>query len=206
MILTLTINHGKVKNLKHTEGGMMKRVKGTWLTDYVKVIRANKDKKTEFEPFLKPEDWKIVDSKILPSQWYPLESFKRLGKAIFKVVADSNLQTTRQFGRLIARELLKTYKNLVIPDDPAASILKLIQLHENFFRDIDSGTQLVEKKDRYIHIKLTLAATDMIDEMAEPFAWQLAGKMEELAILAGAKNVTLQVQKNPQNFDLKFSW
>jgi hypothetical protein len=192
--------------MNHKEVQMDRKVKGTWFADYVKLIRANKKYNPEFDQYLQPEDWQLINSKILPSQWYAFESYKRIGRAIFNVIAKSDLQITRQFGRLIANNLLPIYKNMVVKGDAAASVTKLVQLHETFFREIESRTHIIEQDKNHITIKLILSATDMIDEMAEPFAWQLAGKMEELAVQASSSQVQLRVKKNPRDFEILLSW
>ena len=182
------------------------RIKGTWFTDYVKVIRANKHRKAEFDNYLKPEDWQLVETKILPSQWYPLETYKRIGEAIFRVIAGSSLEMTFIFGQQILKELLKTYKNMLVVGDPAASVAKLVHLHDNFFKNIQSKTEIVEKDEHHLVIKFILAPQDMIDKMSEPFAWQLAGKMVELANQACGRQVKYQVAKNKRDFDITISW
>lgn len=45
-------------------------VKGTLLVDYVKAIKGNKDR--EWDKWLEPEDWELIEGNVLPSQWYPL--------------------------------------------------------------------------------------------------------------------------------------
>jgi hypothetical protein len=41
------------------------KVKGTMMIDQVRMIRGNKDK--DWNKYLKPEDWNIINTKILPS-------------------------------------------------------------------------------------------------------------------------------------------
>jgi len=78
-----------------------KRVKGTLLLDYVCMIRANKDK--DWQKYLKPEDWEIINGRILPSLWYPYETFERAGMATFYVLGGGNFDAVRAWGKISYR-------------------------------------------------------------------------------------------------------
>ena len=81
------------------------KVKGTLIIDYVRIIRANRER--SWDRWLAKEDWEIIDGQVLPSNWYPYESFRRIGFAVFKEIANSDLNVAQQFGRLTIRNLAK---------------------------------------------------------------------------------------------------
>jgi hypothetical protein len=57
----------------------MVKVKGTMIVLFVKGIRA--DKSGRHDPFLTDQDRGIISQQILPSAWYPAETYKNyLGK------------------------------------------------------------------------------------------------------------------------------
>lgn len=55
------------------------KIRGTFLKDYVKIIRGTRDK--DWEKFLTAQDWEILDSMILPTEWYPGETWAGLQMA-----------------------------------------------------------------------------------------------------------------------------
>ena len=61
------------------------KVKGTMLIDQVRMIRGNKDK--DWNKYLTPEDLNIIKGRVLPAAWYPLETYKRCGRAVFQLLA-----------------------------------------------------------------------------------------------------------------------
>ncbi len=48
-------------------------VKGTVLTDLVKIVR--KERQLGWDDYLQPEDWDIINGDILATQWYPGDFF-----------------------------------------------------------------------------------------------------------------------------------
>ena len=72
------------------------RVKGTLLLDYVRMIRANKE--LDWDEYLETEDWEVINSQILSSQWYSYDSFRRIAYGVFKVIGKSeNLSISRDY-------------------------------------------------------------------------------------------------------------
>jgi len=179
-------------------------VKGTWILDFVKMIRANKDK--DWDRWLAPEDWEIINAQVLPSQWYPFESYERIGKAVFVEIAQSNLDITRTFGRIMMRDLLKVYKNILVEGDLAASVEKFNILRKTFFRGIESDLIFVEQGECHMVFKLMIAGIDRERASPEAFAHQLAGNLEELVEQAGGKNVSVSVKTVEDGYELSLGW
>jgi hypothetical protein len=65
---------------------MPRHVKGVLFADYVRMLRAHRDR--PWTQYLQPEDLPYLDQRIDPGQWYPMETFERLGIAIMHAVAD----------------------------------------------------------------------------------------------------------------------
>jgi len=182
------------------------KVKGTWFLPYVQMIRANKARKAEFDDFLQPQDWEIINNKVLVSSWYPFESYRRMGEAVFRVLARGDLQTVQATGQGLMREMLKTYKNMVVANDPIASLGKLLQNQSNFFRNIDSMISFTKKEPGQVEIQLAMTHEFLADPVTLAFAHQIAGKMEELISQAGGKHAKVEVKKNPLNFAFHVTW
>jgi hypothetical protein len=180
------------------------KVKGTWMVDLVKLLRAAKDK--DFSKYLTKEDFVVLNSKILPSQWYPFETYKRLGLAVFKVIGNSQLTASRAFGRMNMANLLKIYGNIMIPGDPAATVEKFAALAGNFFQGIGTGYRVVERGPKSIKIKIVIDEKDDLGETAILFPHQISGNVEELLIQSGAKNHRLELEKVADGSILTATW
>jgi hypothetical protein len=179
-------------------------VKGTWITDYVRMIRAAKDK--PWDQYLTPEDWKIVNSKVLSSVWYPYESFNRIGKAVFREIAQGNLAVSRTFGKMFAENLAAVYKTVLVPGDPASTISKVYALQGTFFRDIPSliAPAVHEPKRTVVRISVTRLERELGEP--EAFAYQFLGMLEQLADKVGARKCQSAVRKVEGGYEIDLSW
>jgi hypothetical protein len=180
------------------------QVKGTWITDYAKMIRANKDK--DWNQYLTPEDWQIINAKILSSAWYPYETFMRTGNAVFHEIAQQNLAVSRAFGKMFADNIAKVYKNIVIPGDPAASISKIYALQGTFFRDVPSViAPVLHKKNRTV---VQISVTKLEREIGAPeaFAHQFMGMLERMLELVGVKKYSSEIREVETGHELDLRW
>ena len=84
----------------------VEKVKGTMLIDQVRMIRGNKDK--DWRNYLTSEDWAIVKGMVMPASWYPVETYKRCGRDVFKVFAGGNTDIVRLSGKMRRKELFET--------------------------------------------------------------------------------------------------
>jgi len=190
----------------------MAEVKGVWILDYAKMIKnllkVNPEKKSDFDEWLTEKDWEIINSMILPVQYYPYECFQRIGQAVFKVVARSNLDASRAFGRKMISELLKFYKRLLVKNDPLESLKRFISFHTEYFKEVQAKSELIDSSPKSAVIRLKLTDTDKkYPEAAEAFAWQLGGSFEQLAAVAEGKKIKLSIIKEPQgDFIFNIQW
>lgn len=65
----------------------MGNVKGSILLDWVKAVRA--DKKGSYDKLLSDADKEIVARTILPSSWYPFETYMACFKAVAWLCRDN---------------------------------------------------------------------------------------------------------------------
>src|SRR4051812_47136846 len=80
-----------------------RNVKGVLFADYVRMIRGQKG--VDWSAQLAPADLPFLQQRIEPAQWYPMESFERLGVAILRHVALGDMNAVRMWGRFSADEL-----------------------------------------------------------------------------------------------------
>jgi hypothetical protein len=163
------------------------RVKGTMFVDQVKMIRANKG--LDWNQYFGPEDWEIINKRILPSEWYPLDIYIKCALAVFKVVAQENLDLVRFRGKLRGKELFESvYKSLVTPNDPSFSLSRFVTVYSQLFNFSSlklehAGTN---HEKLYHDSKSTVSAN-------RPYCYQLMGHLEVLIEMAGGKNVKITI-------------
>jgi hypothetical protein len=97
-----------------------RQVKGTMILDYVKMIK--KYKVLDWNKYLRPEDWELVESTILPSQWYPFDFYRRSSQAAFQLIGGGSLEKAHADGRRMAHRMFETvYMSVIQRKDAGGS-------------------------------------------------------------------------------------
>lgn len=177
-----------------------KKVKGSILLDYVRMIRANKDK--DWNKYLKPEDWDIINGRILPSMWYPLDTFQRAGLAAFHILGGGKLDLVRAWGRISMEQLVKgIYKSIIMDADPIKAIDKFVLLRKQFYNF--SALEMKAIGDKHLNVWIEYGAKE---DGAEPYCAQLKGGFERLVELTGGKNpkVSTGIKKHDGRDGIEF--
>lgn len=161
---------------------MAKHVKGVLFLDYVRMIRKRKE--VDWDRYLTAEDRDVLARMILPSQWYPLETYQRCGVAVLHEIAAGDVQVVRSWGRQSMDELIKIYKNLIKSDDALDSLKKFQVLRSRFF-DFEA-VQVKPGEGKKVEIKVDTSFGGVADEA---YAYQMLGSFERFLELSGAKNI-----------------
>lgn len=106
-------------------------VKGVLFADYVRMLRAHRGR--PLGEFLSPEDSAYLDREIDPWTWYPMETFERLGVAIFQTIAEGDLGLVRDWGRASVARVVSTNEHVIVPRDPRESLMRFFVLRRSFF-------------------------------------------------------------------------
>jgi len=164
-----------------------RKVKGTMVVDHVRMIRANKGR--DWDKYLKPQDWEIVNGRILPSMWYPLETYQRCGWATYQVLAGGNLDLVRLRGRIRGKELFEDiYKNIVIDQNPMKALDRFVIIYGQLFNFSTLEFEKVGEKHARIHHDY-----DPNDPGSLPYCYQLMGHFDTLIEMTGGKNVKIEL-------------
>ena len=108
------------------------KVKGSMMMFVVKGVRAAGVE--HFDALLNDEDRGFLTQRILPINWYPFDSYKRLFDALVTVVARGNPQTIRQWGRDYGSTILQgVYQSTISPGDPLRSLKNYEQRFSSFY-------------------------------------------------------------------------
>jgi len=108
------------------------RVKGRLFIDLVKLVRKNKDQ--PWHRYLTPEDMAIVNDMIIPSAWYPLGTFRRVGKAAVELIGGSDPQKAEQWGMESVDKIpTDLYKSFFEKNDPKAAVKNYVNINQKCF-------------------------------------------------------------------------
>ena len=166
-----------------------RKVKGTMLVDYVRLIRSRKD--IDWDKHLTKEDLEIIQGRIFPLGWYPYETFQRCGLAVLHEIANDDLKIVRALGRITMQNLVeKTYHKLAQAKDIFDAFKALQAIRSRFF---NFASPYYEKAGPSSIRIILEGAPD--EEGLEALCYQVIGNYEYLTELYGGKNVKLTWEK-----------
>jgi len=180
-----------------------RRVKGSVIIDYLKIIRANPD--LPWAEHLTPSDLEQLDQMILPSSWYPIDLFERIGIAIFKLVSKDNYDIVHSFGRMVGERINTENPGLVVPDRPNDTLNKYLVIQDRLysFKFIEKGDSSPGQTIVHIH-------SEPEDQGAPLLISSTSGTIERLIELSGARNIKFNliesVAKGADKNSLEVTW
>ena len=120
------------------------QVKGTMITDYVKLVRSNPDK--DWGRYLEDGDWEIINGQVLSSAWYPYEFFRRLGYAVFKEIAPGHQVACHLFddaGAITTETPYTVSENIL----EACNVSKHFPIRKGIFKRVVAHVKAVDGVD-----------------------------------------------------------
>lgn len=163
----------------------MAKVKGMLLVPWVKIARA--DKTGAFDKWLDDSDRQIVSSRVFPSSWYPLDTYRHLFDAVSTVFANGNEQTIQEWGYDASVELLTgPYRNIIVPNSPLESMKKCMFMGALFFDPGKTEIKILGEKAFEIHL------IDYPPDFKNLY-FLLLGWYARLLDLAGAQNIESEI-------------
>jgi hypothetical protein len=164
-----------------------RHVKGTMLADFVRMIRANRDR--DWDAYLEEGDWEIINSKIYPTKWYPLGYYQRLGYATYKVLAGGDLETVRMSGRMRGKTFFsEVYSSAIAIQDPARALGHFAKIYSSLF---DFSVITIEQVDpKHVIIRHDYDREDVANT---PYCYQLMGYIDALIELTGGVNPRIEL-------------
>jgi hypothetical protein len=162
--------------------GGTRRVKGELFVDYVRMLRGHKG--VDWSRHLQPGDVSYLVRRIEPGEWYPMESFERMGLAILAEIAAGDLETVRAFGRASIDWLAQKHPDLIAPRDPRDTLMRFRVLRSTFFDY--PALELASASDGEAVLRVSYGMSAPAEEAA---SWQTLGFFERLIEVAGAHQV-----------------
>jgi len=183
---------------------MDKHVKGSLFQEYARMVKNLKQ--VDWGKYLTSSDLEIIHHMIIPSKWYPLESYQRLGVAVFQEIAQGKPEAALAWGRHTMDDLYSTYQQLVmVQGDPVSTLKKFHKLSRQFF-DFD-GFEIITLEHNYIQIKLS---RDFGEIAVQGYTYQILGTIQRLIELCGMKEVKAEfdakVWEGAPHTIFKLSW
>jgi hypothetical protein len=177
-------------------------VKGSIIINMIKMIK--KDKSGVYDKYLKNNDRELIDQKIIPSAWFPFDTYKRCLNAIFEVIAKKDLNVAKEWGRMECQvAMTNVYSSIVAGHDPVTFLRRYEIIHKNFY-DFGRTEVIVEGKNRVLY-KLS-----EFDAQFVVLYYVIYGWIERGLELCGAKNikcefVTKSWEGHPAT-SMRFTW
>jgi len=161
---------------------VMRQVRGVLFVDYVRMLRSQKA--VDWTKHLAAEDLPYLQMHVDPGQWYPMETFERMGNAILTTVTRGELFPVQLWGRYSAAQLRAANPTLLAPNDPPETLSRFRVLRQTFF-DFDAlEVPLLHDDEAHIVVRYYMGMS-----AEEAASYQTMGFFEGLLELAGAKDV-----------------
>ncbi|MFH1809348.1 MAG: DUF2378 family protein [Pseudomonadota bacterium] len=165
----------------------MPQVKGSMLTEWVRTVRA--DRSGELAARLPPQLRAMLDTRVLPSLWYPFEFYKACFLIVFELRGGGDLRLARSWGLDYGQQILdRVYPATIRPGDPLAGLCAYERLFSSFF---DFGSVQVEAVGER-EVRLTVRD---FDRDFEPFYHLLGGWMERVVQLCRGEQASVQFEQ-----------
>lgn len=165
------------------------KMKGSLMIGFVRFFKSLKNEK--LNAYLNDEDRKILQERLLQFIWYPGETARHIIKALFEVVAQGNPESSRQWGKFSALEVVPTiYKNFLKPGDPFESLKSFRRIFLTFM-DL-KGLIVAEEKPGLGKLYILDPGDDPI---IVPFVYMMTGFIEGVLELAGAKEINCAIKR-----------
>lgn len=119
----------------------MSRVKGSLFVHFVKTVRANKQ--GVYDAYLTEEDHRLIEGRVLPSSWYPFETYKRFFQAVAREEVRDDPVRIQRWGREFCEEImLSIYKRMLTDTTPMQTLRRYSSMFSMFY---DFGTLELEE-------------------------------------------------------------
>jgi hypothetical protein len=158
----------------------MPRTKGTSFVWVVKFLRSHRERALALLP---SELHHYLDTRVLPSTWYPVGDYWGLMRAVVEI-AQLGENHFPQMGQFLARtDLAGVYRSSVRSGDPARTLAAAPALWRNYH---DAGELRVEPEPAS-----ALVSLDGYPEPSRELCGLLEGYLPELALSSGARDVRI---------------
>jgi hypothetical protein len=179
-------------------------VSGVIILDYVRLIRSDKSK--NWERWLAPEDWAVINGKIDAAGWYPYALFRRLGWAAYKEVAEGDPSLTEQFGRFCMQGVLQVHPELLVSGHPVDSVIKAADMWSDLFQGSKVTSAVTQHGDNWVTYRFQAPEEENDLGSIAAYAYQMSGQLVELVVKSGATKVRAEVSPEDHSQLITIRW
>lgn len=164
------------------QSGPERHVRGSFFSEYVRMIRRQKD--VDWGKVLLMTDLPYLRKHIEDNEWYPMETFERMGVAILRHMDGATLDAVRLWGRFSASTYAEHHTDLIEVGAPVESLMRLKVLRNTLFDFPAFDVPMLT--DGHAYVSITYHMGPVAEEAA---CHQTLGFCEGVLSLAGACNV-----------------
>jgi len=183
-----------------------RKVKGSAIIGLVNLVRQFKDR--PWHEYLTPEDMEILESMVIPGEWYPIDFIQRLTLAAFKLLAGGDHDLVARFARESMTDIIDgPYRPFIKNASPIEAIDKLIEFRNSLYSFGDSRLEKLGENSARVRI----ADLGEDNEGVEFFITFQGVQLEELIKWRGGSEVKVTPRKLIEDgevvieFDLSWS-
>lgn len=141
-------------------------------------------KNVDWSKVFEPEDLGYLIQRVESDAWYPMATFERFGLAILTHIEGATLDAVRLWGRFSVNEFATAHPELIAPNQPVESLMRLTVLRATLFDFPAFTVPMLGEGNAYVDIHYQMG------HLAEEAAcYQTMGFCEGVLSLAGATNV-----------------
>lgn len=161
------------------------RVKGGLLIDFAKMVRRHHDR--PWQKYLTQEDMEIISDMIIPAAWYPLDTFRRAGNAVFELFGNSNPEAAKQWGReMVERIPAQMFKSFFDKQDPKKGVMNYVNVNARLLDFMRIRAAEVSERALTISFHGEPSALTAFPEL-RLLALIIGGAAEQVAVKNGAR-------------------
>ncbi len=169
------------------------RIKGTFLKDYVKLVRESPE--LNWDKYLTEADWAVVrGAMIIPTAWYPAETMGNIGRGIFELRVNQDYALVRAHGRARATESFdEATRKFLEKGDPLGAIKTYVSIAARFIDEVKvtlAGSGPGRAEVSFFPVE-TAPSWDLFREIQ-------AGTLEKLAELNGGREAHAELTTEPR--------
>jgi len=161
---------------------LAKHVKGPFFAHYARMILAHPE--VDWSRYLQPEDLLLIQQKIQDDQWYPYDTFKRMGDGILAEIGRDDPESVRQWGEEITARTVDVFDTLVSVGDPRETLIRLQVLRRGYF-DFEP-VEILILYAKYAKLKISYGMSPPAEKAA---VYQTLSLIERLIERSGATNL-----------------
>ena len=159
------------------------KVKGILFLESVKMLKKQKD--INFDEYLLPQDLPFLNQEIQPSEWYPFDTFERIGVALLKIEGEPDFETILALGQAYVNDVVRSFPSLLCPGDPRETIMRFQVLRNSFFNF--NAFNIETFFSNYLKMRIQYEMCRLAEKAT---CYQSAGFFIQLLQFSGAKEVT----------------